>query len=178
MTKMVALLRAVNVGGRKLPMAELRALLGELGWRDVATYIQSGNIVFSADEEPEALEAALEALIEKNFGYKAPAIIRTQDQWARYLAANPFPIAASDEPHRLVMLLSKAPPVETAEATIQTRAMQGERAKRAGDAIWIHYPAGQADTKLSPTVIDRAIGSTATGRNYRSVVALLDMLKA
>ena len=60
MGRMVALLRAVNVGGRKLPMAELRALCAELGWEDVATYIQSGNVVFTADGKPAALEAALE----------------------------------------------------------------------------------------------------------------------
>lgn len=178
MGRMIALLRAVNVGGRKLPMAELRTLCGDLGWTDIATYIQSGNIVFTSDDTPEAAEAALEALIEKNFGYKAPAMVRTLDQWTHYPAANPFPIAASDEPNRLVMMLSKEPPADTAEAAIQARAMHGERVKRAGDAIWIHYPDGQQDTKLSPNIIDRAIGSVATGRNYRTVVTLLDMLKA
>lgn len=178
MGRMIALLRAVNVGGRKLPMAELRMLCGELGWTEIVTYIQSGNIVFTSDDTPEAAEAALEALIEKHFGYKAPAIVRTLDQWTHYPAANPFPIAAADEPNRLVMLLSKDPPADTAEAAIQARAMHGERVKRAGDAIWIHYPDGQQDTKLSPAIIDRAIGSVATGRNYRTVATLLDMLKA
>ena len=65
MGRMVALLRAVNVGGRKLPMAELRALCGELGWQNVATYIQSGNVVFDADCTPAEAEAALEARISK-----------------------------------------------------------------------------------------------------------------
>ena len=60
MGRMVALLRAVNVGGRKLPMAELRALCAGLGWSDVATYIQSGNLVFTAPGKPDAIEAALE----------------------------------------------------------------------------------------------------------------------
>ncbi len=178
MTRMVALLRAVNVGGRKLPMADLRTLVAGIGWRDVATYIQSGNIVFSADDEPEAAEGALEALIEKHFGFKAPAMVRTADQWTRYPAANPFPKAAADEPNRLLMMLSKKPPADTAEGAIQARAIDGERVRRAGDAIWIYYPGGQANSRLTPVSIDRAIGSAATGRNYRTVTTLLEMLKA
>src|SRR4051812_37404015 len=83
MRRMVALLRAVNVGGRKLPMAELRALCAGLGWTDVATYIQSGNLVFTAPGKAEAIEEVLETAIEKAFGLDVPVIVRTQAEWAR-----------------------------------------------------------------------------------------------
>jgi len=178
MERMVALLRAVNVGGRKLPMAELRVLCEELGWTDVATYIQSGNVVFGAEGDPAALEAALEEALPARFGFAVPVVIRTATQWAAYPRATPFPKAAADEPNRLMLLLSKAPPAAGAEAVIQGRAMHGERVGRAGDAIWIHHPNGQADSKLTPSLIDRAIGSPATARNYRTVATLLEMLKA
>jgi uncharacterized protein (DUF1697 family) len=178
MGRMIALLRAVNVGGRKLPMAELRALCGELGWTDVATYIQSGNVVFTAPGEPEALETALEEAIAARFGFAAPVIVRTAAQWAKYPPGNPFPKAAADEPHRLMLVLSKQPPAETAEAAIQARALHGERIRRAGDALWFHYPSGQADTKLTPNLIDRAVGSPGTARNYRTVMTLLEMVNA
>jgi uncharacterized protein (DUF1697 family) len=176
MGRMVALLRAVNVGGRKLPMAELRALCAGLGWADVATYIQSGNVVFTAKGEPEALEAALEAGIEKRFGFAAPVIVRTAAQWADYPKGNPFPQAAKDEPNRLMLLLSKAPPARGAEAVIQARAANGEQVKRAGDALWFHYPEGAGTSKLTPSLIDRAIGSPGTARNHRTVVTLEEML--
>lgn len=175
---MVALLRAVNVGGRKLPMAELRALCGKLGWTGVATYIQSGNIVFSAPGKPDAIEAALEAAIREHYGYDATAIVRTAAQWAHYPPGNPFPKAAKDEPNRLMLLLSKRPPAEGAEDAIQARATAGEQVRRAGDALWVHFPNGAGTSKLTPALIDKAIGSPATARNYRTVTTLQEMLKA
>jgi uncharacterized protein (DUF1697 family) len=173
---MVALLRAVNVGGRKLPMAELRALCATLGWTDVETYIQSGNIVFAAPGTPAALEKALEAAIEKAFGFAAPAMVRTRKQWAGIAADCAFPDVARDAPNRLVLLLAKARPAADAAALIQARARHGETVKRAGDALWIHFPNGQGDSKLTPAAIDKACGAPATGRNYRTVTTLLEML--
>jgi uncharacterized protein (DUF1697 family) len=174
----IALLRAVNVGGRKLPMAALRALCAELGWTDVATYIQSGNVVFTADGGPDEIETALEKAIAKSFGFEAPVILRTADQWAHYPAGNPFPKEANDEPNRLMLFLSKQPPARGAEEIIQARATAGEAVKRAGDALWIHFPEGAGTSKLTPSSIDRAIGSPATSRNYRTVTTLLEMVNA
>jgi uncharacterized protein (DUF1697 family) len=175
---MVALLRAVNVGERKLPMAELRALCAELGWEDVATYIQSGNVVFTASGKPDALEKMLEDAVARRFGFESPVIVRTAGQWAGYSPANPFLQAARDEPNRLLLLLSKSPPAKGAEDVIQARAVAGEQVRRAGDALWFHYPEGVGTSKLTPSLIDRAIGSPGTARNYRTVVTLLDMVRA
>lgn len=175
MGRMIALLRAVNVGGRKLPMAELRALCAGLGWQDVATYIQSGNVVFTAEGKPEAIEKQLEDAVAKQYGFEAPVIVRTAAQWATYPPGNPFPQAARDEPNRLMLLLSKRPPAGGAEDVIQARATAGEVVKRAGDALWIHFPHGSGTSKLSPSLIDRAIGSPATSRNHRTVMTLKEM---
>jgi len=178
MGRMVGLLRAVNVGGRTLPMAELRALCADLGWRDVATYIQSGNVVFSADGKPETIEKQLEVAIARRFGFDAPVIVRTAAQWSGYPPGNPFPQAAKDEPNRLMLLLSKDPPAPGAEAIIQARAVAGEQVRRAGDALWFHYPEGAGTSKLTPALIDHAIGSPGTARNHRTVMTLLEMLNA
>lgn len=178
MGRMVALLRAVNVGGRKLPMAELRALCAELGWADVATYIQSGNVVFTAPGRPAALEKVLEEAIGREFGIDVPVIVRTAAEWAHYPPANPFPKAAEDEPNRLMLLLAKAMPAQGAEEVIQARAVAGERVRRVGDALWFHYPEGAGTSKLTPSMIDRAIGSPATARNYNTVLKLDAMLRS
>lgn len=178
MGRMVALLRAVNVGGRKLPMAELRALCRELGWSDVATYIQSGNVVFDADCAPAEAEAALEARIASVYGYDAPTVVRTAAQWAGYAPACPFPDAARATPNYLLMLVSKRPPAAGAAEFIQARAQAGEAVRQAGDAIWIHFPNGSGTSKITPTIIDKAIGSPATSRNHRTVVTLQEMLAA
>ena len=170
-------MRAVNVGGRKLPMAALRTLCERIGWREVATYIQSGNVVFSAAAEPPALEAALENAIADEFALDVPAIVRTAAQWARYPKSCPFPKTAREEPNRLMLLASKEPPAAGAEEAIQARAAAGEEVRRAGDNLWIHYPEGAGRSKLTPALIDRAIGSPATSRNYRTVQKLAEMLE-
>ena len=178
MTRMVALLRAVNVGGRKLPMAAFREQVAALGWENVATYIQSGNLVFDADCGPAEAEAALEALIAGHHGFAAPAIVRTRTQWAKYPPGNPFPGAARDTPNLLLMLVAKETMKADAAEVIQARAAAGERVRKVGEAIWIHFPKGSGTSKLTPALLDRAIGSTATSRNYRTVCTLLDMLEA
>ena len=176
MDRFVALLRAVNVGGRKLPMAGLRALCGDLGWSDVATYIQSGNVLFAADRAPETLETELEGAIAERFGLDVPVMVRSAGQWAALADYNPFPEAARDEPNRLLLLLAKEPPAADAADRLMERTQGGEKVRLAGEALWIHYADGVARSKLTPAAIDKACGSPATGRNYRTVVTLREML--
>jgi uncharacterized protein (DUF1697 family) len=176
MARLIALLRAVNVGGRKLPMAGLRALCGELGWEDVETYIQSGNVVFSARGEPEKIEAELETAISEHFGLDVPVIVRTAAQWMACAESNPFEEAAHDAPNRLQLLVSKRPPRPDAAEKLMERAQAGEAVKAAGGALWFHFPEGVARSKLTPALIDKACGSPSTGRNWRTVVKLGEML--
>ena len=177
MARKVALLRGVNVGGRKLPMAELRELCAGIGWRQVATYIQSGNVVFAAAGAAAALETALERAIDRRFGLKVPVMVRSASQLRTYHDGNPFPDAAREAPNRLLLLVAKRPPARGAEAALTARATAGERVGRAGDALWICYPKGVGTSKLSPSLIDRLVESPATGRNHRTVTKLLEMLE-
>jgi uncharacterized protein (DUF1697 family) len=172
------LLRAVNVGGRKLPMAALRELCGRLGWTNVASYIQSGNIVFEAAGGDAALEAALERAIESEFGLDVPVVVRSEKEWAKLAAANPFARAAREAPNRVQLLVSKRPPAADAAEKLAARAQAGEQVAAAGGGVWIHFAEGVARSKLTPSLIDKAIGSAATGRNYRTVVRLREMLES
>lgn len=176
MGRMVALLRAVNVGGRKLPMAELRKLCEEIGWEDVATYIQSGNVVFAAAGKAEAIERRLEEAIAERFGLDVPVMVRTAAEWAKLAASNPFAKAAREEPNRLQLLVSKRPPDEEAAERLLARAQAGEQVKAAGGALWFHFPDGVGTSKLTPSLIDKACGSPSTSRNYRTVLKLQEML--
>ena len=172
----VALLRAVNVGGAKLPMAELRELCGALGWRDVQTYIQSGNVVFDSDEPPAALEAALERAVEQRFGFFRPVIVRSAERWATYAAGSPFPEQERQQPNRLLIGVAKGPVAAEAAATLQARGMAGEEVRQCRDALWLWFPDGSGVSKLSPTSIDKAAGSPVTTRNWRTVCRLQEML--
>ena len=175
MARLIALLRAVNVGGRKLPMAELRVLCGEIGWKDVETYIQSGNLVFTAPGGAGALEKALEDAIKDRFGLDVPVIVRTALQWEELAAANPFPKVARDEPNRLQLLVSKRPPESGAARKLKERARAGEAVEAAGGALWFHFPEGVGTSKLTPAAIDKACGSPSTSRNWRTICKLQEM---
>ena len=177
MGRKLALLRGVNVGGRVLPMAELRNICAGLGWQEVRTYIQSGNVVFESGDKAAALEAALETAITERFGFRVPVIVRTPAQWAAYPAGNPFAQAARDEPNRLMLLVSKRPPAADAVETLQARATMGEQVGRAGDGLWIWFREGAGNSKLSPVLIDKLIDSPATSRNFRTVMKLKEMLE-
>lgn len=173
----IALLRAINVGGAaKLPMSQLRELCAELGWRDVRTYIQSGNVVFQADAAPAALEAALEEAVERRFGFSRPVLVRSAAQWGTYAAGSPFPAAEKDAANRLLLCLAKTEPPDGAEALLQDRAAAGEQVRRVGDALWVLYPEGVGTSKLTPNLFDRAAGSPVTARNWRTVTRLQEML--
>jgi uncharacterized protein (DUF1697 family) len=177
MTRFVALLRAVNVGGRTLPMAALRALCeAELGWEKVATYIQSGNVVFETKGKADALETALEKAIAGKFGFEAPAMIRSASEWHTLLAANPFPKESEAEPNRIFLGVPKRPPAAGAAQRIAAKAAAGERVDAAGGALWFHYPEGAGTSKLTPALIDRAVGCPVTARNWRTATKLREML--
>ena len=176
MARFVALLRAVNVGARKLPMAELRGLCEGLGWREVRTYIQSGNVAFEADGNPAELESALERAVDGRFGYWSDVMARPAEAWAAILAANPFPDESQREPNRIQVGLAKRPINPDAPTTIAAKGAAGERVVLAGEALWFHYPAGIGTSKLSPALIDRAAGSPVTARNWRTMLSLGEML--
>jgi uncharacterized protein (DUF1697 family) len=173
----VALLRGINVGGHNpVPMAELRSLCEPLGWQDVRSYIQSGNLVFQAEAAAAELEAEIEREIERHFGLVLPVIVRTAAQWRTYLGGNPFPEDSEREPNRVLLALSKAPPASDAADRLRGRAAGGEQIAQVGEALWIHYPGGAGRSKLTPGVLDRLVGSPVTTRNWRTVLQLGSMI--
>jgi uncharacterized protein (DUF1697 family) len=174
----IALLRGINVGGHnKVPMAELRALCGELGWADVRSYVQSGNLVFEAAGPPARLEAELERAIERRFGRSIAVVVRAAADWPGYVAGNPFPGASQSAPNAVMLALSKAPPKAGAVEGLRERAAGGERIERVDDALWIHYAGGSARSKLSPGLLDRLVGSPVTTRNWRTVLKLDELAR-
>ena len=177
MTRWIALLRGINVGGHnKIPMAELRTMCSDIGWQDVATYIQSGNILFGAKGTISSLEKQLGEAIASHFGHRIHIIVRPAAAWPLYLRLNPFPEASEAEPNRVMLALArnKLPP-DTAE-NLQQYATSGESIAQRTDSLWIHYASGSARSKITPALLDRLAGSPVTTRNWRTVLKLNDML--
>ncbi len=166
MTAFIALLRAVNVGGTgKLSMPDLKALCEKAGFRNVRTYIASGNVVFDAAGEEAAIKAKLEEALKDHMGKSVGVLVRTGPEMAAVLAANPFAVAA---PNRVMAIfLDKPPPADpSAAATGQT----GEEIAAGTREIYVHYGDGMADSKLR---IPAAAAGTA--RNMNTVAKLAAM---
>jgi uncharacterized protein (DUF1697 family) len=178
MKTFIGLLRGINVGGHnKVPMVDLRSLCAELGWKNIQTYIQSGNLVFSASGKPAALETTLQCAIEKHFGFSISTIIRSAADWPAYIRSNPFLDACEKEPHAVMLCLSQAPLKIDAAARLSERAASGERIIQSSDALWIHFAGGVARSKISPALLDRMAGSPVTARNWLTVLKLQELTK-
>jgi uncharacterized protein (DUF1697 family) len=158
-------------------MAGLRDVCADLGWADVRTWVQSGNVVFAAAGSAATAEQVLERAIADHFGIDIPVIVRRGADWPALAAGNPFPEAARTEPNLVMVALSKVRPQDDAVDRLRERAQGDERLERVGDALWIHYSAGVAKSKLSPGMLDRAVGSPVTTRNWRTVLKLQEMLE-
>ncbi len=175
--KQIALLRGINVGGhRRVPMAELRALVNEKIGSQARTYIQSGNLVFVGETTAEKAEAALERAIEQHFGFSVVVMVRSEAQWMGYLQNNPFRDAARDRPKQLHLCVCKKPPLATAGKMLVERAILGERVERLPDALFIDFVRGVGMSKLTPAALDRAAGSCVTARNWATVNAIAELL--
>ncbi|WNG20561.1 DUF1697 domain-containing protein [Cystobacter fuscus] len=173
MSRIILLLRGVNVGGhRKVPMEELRQTCRDIGFGDVESYIQSGNLVVTAPGGADEAAAMLETALQQRFGFAVDVIARTARQWAAYAAGSPFPDAAEKQPNLLHLALSKQKPKPGAAAALRERASAGELIEAAGDALWVHYPNGVARTKLAPALFDKVVGSPVTARNWKTVLML------
>ena len=183
MPRYVALLRAVNVGGYgKIAMADFRKLLEGLGFRDVQTYIQSGNAVFDAPGTAAKVRSAIAAGLEKLIGARVEVMLRTHEDLWRVIAGNPFASEAAADGARVHVAFLAGQAASGAEAALR-RIVEQYPARRdryhlAGDQIYFHFPEGAAETKFSGKTLDKAIGVAATGRNWNTVLKLHEMSKS
>jgi uncharacterized protein (DUF1697 family) len=177
MTIHIALLRAINVGGRNLvAMSDLRQLFADLGFPGAKSLLQSGNVVF---ESPQAADAEVERRLEKEIaerlGVTADFIVRSAKEWQKIVARNPFPKQAKEDPgHLLVGFLKSAPSAESVRS-LQS-AIQGPEILRGdGKQLYIVYPDGVGRSKLTTTLIERKLETRATARNWNTVLKLAAM---
>ncbi len=173
----VALLRGINVGGnRKVPMAALRDACAGLGWLDVRTYIQSGNVVFRAEGEADELARSLESAIEERFGFAVPVIVRRATDWRTHARGGVFPEAEAERPKLVHLGLASIAAPRTAARALESYCTAGERARVRAGALWLDYPEGVARSKVTPAVIDRVVGAPVTMRNVNTVRAITTLL--
>ncbi|MGW2182549.1 DUF1697 domain-containing protein [Streptomyces sp. NPDC001732] len=178
MTMYAALLRGINVSGHKrVPMAELRTLLTELGHGDVRTHLQSGNAVFSsAADDENALAAELEQAIGKRFGFPVPCLVRDGAYLAETAAACPFP-AAELEGRQLHITYYDQQLDADRFAPIDPAAFLPEEFRLGNRALYLYTPGGLGTSKLGAALARPSLtkGLVATSRNWNTVVKLVEM---
>ena len=168
MSRQVALLRGVNLGGRKVVMSELRAACEGAGFTDVETLIASGNLVLGSKLKGEKLEKKLEALILEELGLKTDVHVRDAAQIEAVIAANPFKPFAKGNPNFLVVYFMRAKATAAEFEAMEKTSLTGEEVKQGKDCLYIKFPKGQGVSKLK-------MPKLGTARNWNTVTKLAAM---
>jgi uncharacterized protein (DUF1697 family) len=185
----VALLRGINVGGKnKVAMTDLRALVTELGHADVSTYIQSGNVLFSAtpDGDCGAMALVMAEAIAERLGVSSPVVVVSATELAAILAANPFP--DEPDPRRVHAVVLSEPPGPELTAKLDAALAQStakgarDEVTTVGRTLYLHTPDGFGNSDLSAAVM-RIVsmpkaGTTGTARNWATMTKLLELCGA
>ena len=174
MTRFVALLRAINVAGHQtVAMADLRDLLGDLKLANPQTLLQSGNAVFGTNRKTSrALEIALEAAASKRLGLDTPWFLRSAAEWEAIITGNPFPREAQADPARLHVVVLKGKPAPAGVRALQASITGREVVRPGARHLYITYPDGAGRSRLTNAVIERALGTSGTARNWNTVLKL------
>ena len=167
MTAFVALLRAVNVGGRKLAMGELKAIAAEAGLKNPSTFIASGNLLFGSEKNEASVGSLLEERLKKHMGAEVPVFVRTASEMADVARANPFP---KEPASKVVAIFLHKPPAKDLIEEVHGRG--DEELALGRREIYVHYPGGMGRSKLRLPA--RAVG---TARNMNTVGKLAELAK-
>lgn len=170
----IAILRGINVSGQKIiKMAELREHLASLGFHNLTTYIQSGNIVFQCDkEENSLLEDKIQQNIKINYGFDVPVIVRSLSEWQMIVDKFPFNFKECDITRLGVTFLKNKPAHIPLEEINKFKAENDELVYEDKE-IYLHIPDGFGKSKLTVNVIERKLKVSATTRNWKTTIKLL-----
>jgi uncharacterized protein (DUF1697 family) len=178
-TIQVALLRGINVGGnKKVAMADLRKLALGMGFTDAQTLLQSGNLVLRGGGKATgaALEALLDAEAKKRLGLEIAFIVRAAGEWKQVVAQNPFPAEARHDPAHLLVMFLRTPPATAAVDDLRAAITGREVLRARGKEVYLVYPDGIGTSRLTGAIIEKKLGTRATGRNWNTVLKLAALL--
>jgi len=177
MPVVICMLRGVNVGGRNMiKMDALKALCVSLKLKDPQTYVQSGNVIFSSQEKDLAkLAKRIQDAIEKNFMFRPGIMLRTAEDLREVVKKNPFAKRTGIEPGKLLVnFLAYDQGKEAREKALAIK-VGPEEMHLIGREAYIYFPNGQGRSKFPWPAIERALGTSGTGRNWNSVTKMLEI---
>jgi uncharacterized protein (DUF1697 family) len=165
----------MNTGGVRASVGEQRKVAEAMGLKNPRTLQASGNLVVESGKATAALEVDIEAAMDQTFGLKVAAMVRTPDQWAKLIAANPFPDQARDHPAQVVAMVMKDGLNPGALDAVQALCRDGEAVEEAGGVLYFWFPHGQADSEIFKKATPKMLGM-GTGRNWNTVLKLAEMV--
>lgn len=170
----IALLRGINVGGhKKVPMAELRALLTDSGLKKVKTYIQTGNVIFESKQtDVLKLESKIKKSILKHFGFDVSVLVRTRDDLIRIFEGCPF---TEEKKQASYFTMLHTTPNKELVIEASKKVYVGEEYVIINDCIYFYCAKGAGQAKFNMTLFERKLNTTATSRNYNTMVKLLSL---
>jgi|SRR5579872_5811528 len=175
----IAMFRGINVSGHKtIKMEQLRNSFLDLGFRNVRTYVQSGNVVFETGEAVEALSAKIDKKIRDDCGFEAPVTVKSVEELADIVKRNPFVSDKKVDQTKLHVTFLLADPPKNALQLLQPLAATSERISIVGRQVYLYCPNGYGRTKLNNTAIEKKLTCAATTRNWNTTKALLEMAEA
>jgi uncharacterized protein (DUF1697 family) len=179
LTTCMSLFRGINVGGNRIvPMSELKSLHQALGLKDVVTYIQSGNVVFSSDAtNPAQLARQIEESFAQKFGFHSQVMVRTSAELEEIIASNPFQNQPEKEPKWVAVLFLATRPESAALEDLQKTYSGPEEIYLIGQELFVYYPDGIGRSKLTLPLIEKKLKSAGTGRNWNTVLRLQQMMR-
>lgn len=175
MTHRIILFRGMNTGGVRAPVADQSSMAEAMGLKNPRTLLASGNLVVESDKATAALEREIEAQMERRFGLKIAAMVRTPEQWSDLIAANPFPDEAAAHPSRVLAMVMKDGIKPGAVDACRDLAAGGELVEAVGDVLYFWFPEGQGQSAVFKKATPRLLGM-GTGRNWNTVLKLGGMV--
>lgn len=172
----ISLLRGINVSGqKKIKMADLKAMYINLGFEDVLTYIQSGNVIFKTKKTAlEKLEKTIKEGIQKTFGFEVPTLVISRAELSTLAEANPY--KDREVEHKFLYLtLLLHPPAKEKIQTIEAMEFPGEEFKITERVVYLCVPNGYGRTKLNNNFFESKLKTQATTRNLKSINKLLEL---
>ena len=174
MSHRIILFRGMNTGGVRAPVGEQRAMAQAMGLKNPRTLQASGNLVVESGKATAALEADIEAAMDKTFGLKIAAMARTPEQWSALIAANPFPKEAAAHPAKVLAMVMKDDIKPGALEACRALAEGGEAVEAVDGVLYFWFPNGQGHSGIFKKATPRMLGM-GTGRNWNTVLKLAEM---
>ena len=177
MTTYIALLRGINVSGHNIiKMVELKQLFFDLGYQNVVTYIQSGNVIFNSSEKNNSkIEQHIIEQVKTEFGHTIKVLVITKKNLTTIFTSNPFLKTKAINTKLLYVTLLKENYFTEGIKFIEPYLVNNEELKIIDDCAYIHYPAGAGQSKLTINIIEKKLKTTATSRNWRTITKLVEL---